>query len=150
MKHASCAGIVALALFAALTLSPVRASDKAQEVVVPPGAITLPGGFGAFGGEQEGPFQDFNQVIKDMVKLEGLMTLYRYKPDDPTKDQTKLLAQIPKKLLKQDLLLATSISRGGMSGFQWNDYLVRFEAAGPQGDRRRCPTCGSSRRRTSP
>jgi hypothetical protein len=78
----------------------------------------------------EGKFQDFNEVVKDMLKLEGLMTLYRYNPDDATKDQTRLLAQIPKKLLGQDLLLATSISRGEMSGFQWNDYLVRMKMQG--------------------
>ena len=33
-------------------------------------------------------------------------------------------------LLKQDLLLATSISRGAMAGYQWDDYLVRFELQG--------------------
>src|SRR3954464_15999243 len=53
---------------------------------------------------------DFNAVVKEMIPMPGLMTLYRYKPDDASKDHTKIFCQIPKGLLKQDLLLATTIS----------------------------------------
>lgn len=73
---------------------------------------------------------DFNQVTKDMTKTEGLLTLYRYNPADNSKDQARLLCQIPRALLKQDLLMASSISRGSQAGFQWDDYLVRFELSG--------------------
>lgn len=81
-------------------------------------------------GQAGESFPDFNAVIKDMQPIPGLMTLYRYKPDDATKDQSKLLCVIPKALLKQDMLLATSISRGSMMGYQWNDFLVRWEMVG--------------------
>jgi hypothetical protein len=73
---------------------------------------------------------DFNQVTKDMQSQSGLFTVYRYKSEDNSKDQTKLLAQIPRSLLKQDLLLATSISKGPQAGFQWEDFLIRFELQG--------------------
>lgn len=72
----------------------------------------------------------FETVVKDMQPLPGLFTLYRYKPEDTTKDQSKLIAVIPKALLRQDLLMATSISRGPMMGYQWSDYLVRWEQVG--------------------
>jgi hypothetical protein len=75
---------------------------------------------------------DFNTVVKDMTPMPGLMTLYRYKTDDATKDQTRLYCQVPKSLLKQDLLMATSISRGPQAGFQWDDYLVRLEMQGKE------------------
>lgn len=75
---------------------------------------------------------DFNTVVKDMTPMPGLMTLYRYKADDASKDQTKIFCQIPRSLMKQDLLLATSISRGPQAGFQWDDYLVRFEMQGKE------------------
>jgi hypothetical protein len=75
---------------------------------------------------------DFNTVVKDMTPMPGLMTLYRYKSDDASKDQTKIYCQIPRALMKQDLLLATSISRGPQAGFQWDDYLVRFEMQGKE------------------
>jgi len=73
---------------------------------------------------------DFNTVVKDMTPMPGLFTIYRYKAEDNSKDPTRLLCQIPKSLLKQDLLLATSISRGAQAGFQWDDYLIRFEIQG--------------------
>ena len=122
MKHRHRALLVALSI-ALGTSSSSYALAQAQEIAIDPKAF-----FDR--AASEGKFQDFDQVVKDMVKMEGLMTLYRYKPDDATKDQTRLLAQIPKKLLGQDLLLATSISRGEMSGFQWNDYLVRMKMQG--------------------
>lgn len=73
---------------------------------------------------------DFAAVTKDMQATPGLFTLYRYRSDDPSKDQTRLLAQIPRALLNQDLLMATSISRGSLAGFQWEDYLIRFDIVG--------------------
>jgi len=79
-------------------------------------------------GEERLP--EFGLVTRDMQSISGLFTLYRYRPDDLTKDQSRLLCQIPRSLLRQDLLLATSISRGELAGYQWNDYLVRFEVVG--------------------
>jgi hypothetical protein len=86
--------------------------------------------FAKAGLTPEQPLADYNTIIKDMQKSEGMITLFRYKADDPTKDHTRLLAQIPKALLGQDLLFATSISRGEMMGFQWTDSLMRFEQVG--------------------
>lgn len=81
-------------------------------------------------GPQAGGMPDVNTVLKDLTPIRGLFTLYRSNPQDPTKDHTQLLAVIPKSLLNQDLLLATSISRGAYMGYQWNDYLVRWEQVG--------------------
>ena len=73
---------------------------------------------------------DFTQVTKDMQAIPGLITLYRYNPQDNSKDQSRLLAAIPRGLMKQDMLLATSISKGPLAGFMWDDYLVRFDTIG--------------------
>jgi hypothetical protein len=131
MKRTRAGLVVAAALSLAVAApavaqapSPSPSPSASPEVVIDPRALL------ERASRDEGKFQEFDHVVKDMVKLEGLMTLYRHKADDNTKDQSKLLAQIPKKLLGQDLLLATSISRGGMSGFQWNDYLVRMRMQG--------------------
>jgi hypothetical protein len=72
-------------------------------------------------------FPDFATVVKGLQPLPGLLTLYQSNPADPTHDSTKLLAQIPRGLMNQDLLLASTISRGENAGFNWNDYLIRFE-----------------------
>lgn len=73
-------------------------------------------------------FPDFAEVTKDMKADEGLFTVYRYDPNDKDKDPEKVLLRIPKALLKEDLLFATSISSGGpLTGFQGNDWLVRGE-----------------------
>jgi hypothetical protein len=99
----------ALATLAALPAAPAFAQEQQQ-------------------GEPGRP--DFAAVTKDMQAMPGLMTLLRYKPDDATKDQTRLLAVVPRALLNQDLLLATSISRGPNMGNQWADYLVRWQQVG--------------------
>jgi hypothetical protein len=70
---------------------------------------------------------DFNTVTKGLVQLPGLVTLYEANPNDPNHDATKLLAQIPRGLLNQDLLLVSTISRGENAGFNWGEYLIRFE-----------------------
>ncbi len=77
-------------------------------------------------------FLPFEEVTKDMEAVSGLMTFYRYKESDPTKDQTKLLCVVPRSLMKQDMLFAVSISRGSYAGFQWVDGLVRWEQIGKQ------------------
>lgn len=76
-------------------------------------------------------YPDFNEVVKDMRATEGLFTLYRYDPNDKDRDPEKLLCRIPRNLLDEDLLFATSISRGGpMTGWMWNDWLIRWEIVG--------------------
>jgi hypothetical protein len=76
-------------------------------------------------------FPEFQEVIKDMQPLEGLFTLYRYDPSDKERDPEKLLCKIPKNLLNEDLLFATSISRGGFfTGWMWQTYLIRWEIVG--------------------
>jgi hypothetical protein len=95
--------------------------------IVPAGAQTAP----SPAARPEPPkWPDFKEVTKDMTPTSGMFTLYRYSPDDPSKDQSRLLCQIPRGLMKADLLFATSISRGPMAGFMWDDFLVRFEIIG--------------------
>ena len=85
-----------------------------------------------------GTLPSLEDVTKDMEKIDapkdeaGLMTFYRYKANDPTKDQTRLLAVVPRSLLKQDLLFAVNISRGNEAGWQYLDGLVRWEQVGRQ------------------
>ena len=74
----------------------------------------------------------FDEATKDMEAVPGLMTFYRYKSADMTKDQTRLLCVVPKSLLKQDLLFAVNFSRGDLAGFQYVDGLVRWEQVGKQ------------------
>lgn len=77
-------------------------------------------------------FPEMKEAIKDMGALEGLFTLYRFDPSDKNRDPEKLLAKIPHKLLGEDLLFATSISRGSMAGFMWGDALIQFKIVGDQ------------------
>jgi hypothetical protein len=119
--------LLAAAVAGTLLTAPLGAFAQTQPMPAPPaGAAGQPPT-----SQPEPPkWPDFNTVIKDMSPSQGLFTLYRYKAEDNSKDQTKLLCQIPRALMKQDLLLATSISRGPMAGYQWDDYLVRFEIQG--------------------
>lgn len=116
------------ALFASVAASvfAMPLSAWAQNAPVAPTPASAPAAAPA-----EAPkWPDFNAVTKDMTPMPGLFTIYRYKAEDNSKDQTRLLCQIPRALMKQDLLLATSISRGAQAGFQWDDYLIRFEMQG--------------------
>jgi hypothetical protein len=97
--------------------------------IVPAGAQTAPAGAPATRPEPP-KWPDFKEVTKDMTATSGMFTLYRHNPEDPSKDQSRLLCQIPRGLMKADLLFATSISRGPYAGFMWDDYLVRFEMVG--------------------
>src|SRR3954469_130036 len=118
------------ALFASVAASVFAVSFAAlgQNAPVAPAPAAAPV---APAAPAEAPkWPDFNTVTKDMTPMPGLFTIYRYKAEDNSKDQTKLLCQIPRSLMKQDLLLATSISRGAQAGFQWDDYLIRFEMQG--------------------
>ncbi|HEV8606474.1 MAG TPA: zinc-dependent metalloprotease [Tepidisphaeraceae bacterium] len=119
MKHGLIARRIAVVVLGVGGLLSLSVSGQAQ--VTQPAAPPAPGEF---------RFPEFATVVKDMQASSGLFTIYRQKSDDPTKDQTKLYCQIPRSLLKQDLLLATSFSRGEMAGFQGTDYLVRFEMTG--------------------
>ena len=75
---------------------------------------------------------DFAVMTKDMQPTAGMFTVFRFNPNDPSKDHSKLLCEIPRGLLKQDLLLAVSASRGAYAGWQLDDYLIRFEMVGRQ------------------
>jgi hypothetical protein len=72
-------------------------------------------------------YPDFATVTKGMQVSPGLLTLFQANPADPTHDSSKLLAQIPRGLLNQDLLLAATISRGEQAGLDGNDYMIRFQ-----------------------
>ena len=77
-------------------------------------------------------FKDIDEVTKGMGTLDGLFTLYRFNPSDKKHDPEKLFAKIPSKLLGEDILFATSISRGQAAGYMWGDALIRFEVVGEQ------------------
>src|SRR5438445_2556536 len=111
MKHGLIARRMAIVVLSVCGLLGLSAGGEAQ--VTQPAAPPAPGEF---------HFPEFATVVKDMQSTSGMFTIYRYKSDDPTKDQTKLYCQIPRALLKQDLLLATSFSRGEMAGFQGTAY----------------------------
>ena len=80
-------------------------------------------------------FPSADEVTKGMKKVNaaegetGLFTLYRA-AQESDREPAKLLASIPRNLLRKDLLLATSISSGPLFGYQSSDYLVRFEQRG--------------------
>ena len=78
------------------------------------------------------PFEKVTEGMKAVTADEGetgLFTIYHV-TDEDARDPSKLLAAIPRGLIGDDLLLATSIASGPMAGYQWNDYLVRFERRG--------------------
>jgi len=133
----ACLAVVPILL--GLTLSPLLAAAPSEgqgepaEAAAqnpPPAVLQKP----AAAPEEKEPklFKDVKEVIKDMGSMEGLFTVYRFDPSDKKRDPEKLLAEIPAGLLGEDLLLATSLSRGPMSGWMWDDALVRFEVAGKQ------------------
>ena len=85
------------------------------------------------GGKPDKPkrFAELKDAIEDMQPMSGLFELYRYDPDDKDRDPEKLLCKIPKNLLQEDLLFATSISSGGeLTSYMWQSYLVRWEIVG--------------------
>ncbi len=109
--------LLAMALLALMPVSVVRADQKGK----PP---TRP---------RPKRFPDFSEVVKDMQATEGLFTIYRYRKGDKAHDPEKVLCKIPRSLLSQDLLFATSISSGGpLTGWMWTDYLIRWEIVGKQ------------------
>ncbi|MEM6313308.1 MAG: DUF5117 domain-containing protein, partial [Planctomycetota bacterium] len=87
---------------------------------------------GVTGAQSYAPFE---QVISGLKLVEppegerGLFKLYRPATND-AKNPSKLVAAIPPSLMGRDLLLAASVSAGPLAGYQWNDYLVRFERRG--------------------
>ena len=127
---------IARAVLAVLTSGAFAGAALAQSAPTPP--VPVPGAapvqaVASVAATQvaEAPkWPPFEAITKDMQATPGLFTIYRYNPSDNSKDATRLLVQIPRALMKQDLLLATSISRGPMAGYQWEDYLVRFEMSG--------------------
>jgi hypothetical protein len=124
------AAVAASVLAAAFPAFAQQVPAPSVPAIVAPALSAAAAAAGAPAQPEPPKWPDFNTVVKDMAPMPGLFTLYRYKAEDNSKDQTKVLAQIPKSLMKQDLLLATSISRGPMAGYQWDDYLVRFEIQG--------------------
>lgn len=59
----------------------------------------------------------------------GLFEVY-YASDPAAKNPSEIYAAIPRSLLGTDLLLATTVNSGPSAGFQWSDYLVRFQQLG--------------------
>jgi hypothetical protein len=105
--------VAALALCAAASMAYSQTAPQAGPPAPAPG--------------QPPALPDFNTVTKGLVAQPGLITLYESNPADPNRDSTKLLAQVPRGLMNQDLLLVSTISRGENAGFNWGEYLIRFE-----------------------
>jgi len=125
--------VVFLAAIGLAVQSPGQVDNQTQDqdavAKAPSGAPKAPKA--ADGDKKAKRFPDFKDVIKDMEVTEGLFTLYRYDPGDKERDSEKLLCKIPKGLLNEDLLFATSISRGGQfTGWMWRDHLIRWEVVG--------------------
>ncbi|MGH9362158.1 MAG: zinc-dependent metalloprotease, partial [Thermoanaerobaculia bacterium] len=119
--------LVLASLACSLTLqAPAQAPPAPQIPGFPPGASSAtpprPDGYPAL-----------EEVIKDLKRADGLFTIFYAEPSDRTREPERLLALIPHRLLGQDLLLATSLSRGGyFTSWMWDDYLFRLEVRGRQ------------------
>ena len=138
------AGAVAAVAVTGLSLPAAFAQDAAQEPDAPPQISLTPDQIQALmsarsavaGATASGEsFPSFAAVSKDMAEVaapEGTTPLFKvYKQtSDDARDPSKLLALIPRSLLGDDLLLATSVTSGPLFGYQWSDYLVRFERRG--------------------
>jgi hypothetical protein len=122
--------ILSLMTAAALTVGALTAVPQVG-FAQPEPSMRGGGGGGGGGGGARGEMPKFDEVVKDMQAVPGLMTLYRNDPTDASKDHTRLLALVPRSLLKQDLLMANSVSRGSNFGFPLDDgVLVRWEQVG--------------------
>lgn len=122
-----------MALATAWIARPTLASQDEQSAVPPEAARAAAEAREGRGEKKAERWPDFKEVTKDMEEVTGLFTLYRYPADDKTKDNEKLLCRIPRNLLDEDVLFATSISRGGFfTGWMWNDYLIRWRVVGNQ------------------
>lgn len=121
--------------FAVTTLFAPAAALAQEAAALPPSTVAAeekpseaPAGGGGKRDDKPKRFPDFAEVIKDMKATEGLFTIYRNDPSDKEKDQEKVLCRIPRALLNEDLLFATTINSGGaLTGFQWADALIRWE-----------------------
>lgn len=85
------------------------------------------------GGKPDKPkrFAELKDAVENMQTLSGLFDLYRFDPNDKDRDPEKLLCKIPRNLLDEDLLFATSISSGGeLTGYMWQSHLIRWEIVG--------------------
>ncbi len=119
------------ALASALTTGALAQEAPSGDALTPQQAAAAVRAAGKAASEKP-TFPDFTKTVDGLTEIPGLMTLYRSNPDDQSKDHTQLLCRIPERLLNQDLLFATSISRGELSGFQWADSLVRWKVIGKQ------------------
>src|SRR6476659_8909093 len=88
--------LLAAAVAGAVLAAPLASFAQTQPMPTPP--ASAPAG-GQSGGAPEAPkWPDFNTVVKDMTPSQGLFTIYRYKAEDNSKDQTRLVCQIPRAL----------------------------------------------------
>ena len=136
---AACAAVAV----AGLTFTAALAQQQPAAPVPPAGAdAALPGQIEALLAARRGAmaavsgsypsFESVSDNMEEVAAPEGsrpLFKLYRQKDTDD-RDPAKLLALIPKNLLGEDLLLATTVTSGPAFGNQWSDYLIRFEQRG--------------------
>ncbi len=121
------------AVVAALTTSAAWADDAAEQMSPSDikAAIAAASKSGGSDDDEGSRFPKFEDVVKDLEAHEGFFTLYKPKDGDKKQDPEKLLARIPRSLLDQDMLFATSITSGGpLTGFMWSDYLIRWKVVG--------------------
>lgn len=128
-------------VFHRLSIAPALAAVLTASSWVTPSAVI---GSAAIGlgvsplasAQPDSKLPKFDDIIKDLVPVaapngeKGMLQLWRTKPDDPKANPTKLICKLPRGLLNQDLLFATTITGGEYAGFQWSDYLVRFRLQG--------------------
>ena len=126
--HALAVPFITLAI--GLSFAAQRAAAQSAASDLPPELEQLLGKAARASATQPN-MRDFNEVVKDMQPIDGLLTLYRHNPNDPSKDHTRLLCKVPRQLIGQDLLMANSVSRGENYGFPLDDgLLVRWEING--------------------
>lgn len=82
---------------------------------------------------EERSFPPFEEVTKGMKSDAGLFTLWSYPADAVDKDQERLLAQIPARLLGEQFMLSTSVAGGGyFTAFPLDQRVVKWEMQGKQ------------------
>ena len=131
------AAVAAVALGAALPLhaDPAEAVPTPEEALDPAQIAAMiaarAGGSSDAGSIDDLP--DMDKIVDGLAKAdndEGALFEVYYADDAGAKDPSEIYGVIPPSLVGDDLLLATSVNSGPQAGYQWSDYLVRFERRG--------------------
>ena len=83
-------------------------------------------------GSSAGDLPDASQLLSGLTQVSASgapMSIY-YAAKADAQNPSEIYAAVPMSTLGKDLLLALSVNSGPQAGFQWSDYLVRFERRG--------------------